>query len=62
MDAVNNVISKESCFPNNDIVFEQKKVIDHVYKNSGNYILKNFEYVTPQGEHKSVMAWVPKMN
>ena len=44
-------------------VLETKTLIlDHVFKDSGDYILKNFEYVTPQGEHKSVMAWVPKNN
>ena len=37
-------------------------IIDHVFKDSGDYILKEFQYVTPQGEHKSVMAWVPKRN
>lgn len=31
-------------------------ILDHVFKESGDYILKEFEYVTPQGEHKSVMA------
>lgn len=38
------------------------KILDNVFKNSGNYILKEFEYVTPQGEHKSIMVWVPKRN
>ncbi|PWA55505.1 ribonuclease H-like domain-containing protein [Artemisia annua] len=52
-----NFVEKESCFANPYQVLEQKKVIDHVFKNSGNYILKEFKYVTPQGEHKSVMAW-----
>jgi len=37
-------------------------IIDHAFKTSGDYILKEFKYVTPQGEHKSVMAWVPKRN
>ncbi|PWA75658.1 ribonuclease H-like domain-containing protein [Artemisia annua] len=52
-----HAVVKESCFSNKDHVFEQKKVIDHVLKDSGNYILKDFKYVTPQGEHKSVMSW-----
>jgi hypothetical protein len=37
-------------------------ILDSAFKNSGDYIFKDFEYVTPQGEHKSVMAWVPKRN
>lgn len=48
---------------NKPTVLETKTLIlDHVFKDSGDYILKEFEYVTPQGEHKSVMAWVPKRN
>jgi hypothetical protein len=48
---------------NKPTVLETKTLIlDHVLKDSGDYILKEFEYVTPQGEHKSVMAWVPKRN
>jgi hypothetical protein len=48
---------------NKPTVLEAKTVIlDHVFKDSGDYILKEFEYVIPQGEHKSVMAWVPKRN
>ena len=39
---------------------DRKILLDHHLKDSGNYILKEFEFVTPQGEHKSVMAWVPK--
>ena len=37
-------------------------VIDHILKNSGDYILKEFEYVTPQGESKSVLTWIPQRN
>ena len=37
-------------------------ILDNVLKNSGDYILKEFEYVTPQREHKSIMAWVPNRN
>ena len=40
----------------------QTKVLDHVLRESGKCILKEFQYVTPLGEHKSVMAWVPKRN
>jgi hypothetical protein len=48
---------------NKPTVLETKTlIIDHAFKDSGDYILKEFEYVTPQGEHKSVMAWVPKRN
>ncbi|PWA82283.1 ribonuclease H-like domain-containing protein [Artemisia annua] len=57
MGGKKHIAEKESCFSNKDQVFKHKKVIDHVHKNSGNYILKDFKYVTPQGEHKSVMAW-----
>ena len=38
----------------------QKIILDHQLRDSENYILKEFEFVTSQGEHKSVMAWVPK--
>ncbi|GJY42750.1 hypothetical protein Tco_0430963 [Tanacetum coccineum] len=38
------------------------KVINHVSKNSGSYICKQFDYVDPTGRVKSVMAWVPKRN
>ncbi|GKE90966.1 hypothetical protein Tco_1572061 [Tanacetum coccineum] len=38
------------------------KVLDHVSKNSGLYICKQFDYVDPTGRVKSVMAWVPKKN
>ena len=38
------------------------KILDHILKDSGKCILKEFQYVTPLGEHKSVMAWVPKRN
>ncbi|GJU33175.1 hypothetical protein Tco_1176764 [Tanacetum coccineum] len=38
------------------------KVLDHVSKNSGSYICKQFDYVDPTGRVKSVMAWVPKRN
>ena len=34
--------------------------LDHAFKESGSYILKKFEYVTPLGESKSVLTWVPK--
>ncbi|GJV47597.1 hypothetical protein Tco_1437809 [Tanacetum coccineum] len=34
--------------------------LDHRHKNNGSYTLKKFEYVTPLGEFKSVMTWVPK--
>ena len=37
-------------------------VIDHVLKDSGDYILKEFEYVTPQGVSKSVLTWIPQRN
>jgi hypothetical protein len=37
-------------------------VIDHILKNSGDYILKEFEYVTPQGVSKSVLTWIPHRN
>ena len=57
-----NFVEKESFVENSTQVLEQKKIIDHVLKNSGDYILKEFKYVTPQGEHKSVMAWVPIRN
>ena len=54
---------KESVDNNSTQVLESKTLIlDSAFKNSGDYILKEFEYVTPQGEHKSVMAWVPKRN
>ena len=38
------------------------KLLDHMLKDNGKCILKEFQYVTPLGEHKSVMAWVPKRN
>ncbi|GJY04395.1 hypothetical protein Tco_0370335 [Tanacetum coccineum] len=38
------------------------KVIDHIYKDSGSYMPKRFDYVDPQGRLKSVMARVPKRN
>ena len=37
-------------------------MIDHVLKDSGDYILKEFEYVTPQGVSKSVLTWIPHRN
>ena len=37
-------------------------VVDHVLKNSGDYILKEFEYVTPLGVSKSVSTWIPNRN
>ena len=53
----------ENVFENITQALETNTVIlDHAFKNSGAYILKEFKYVTPQGEHKSVMAWVPKRN
>ena len=54
---------KGSFDKNEPKVLETKTLIlDHAFKESGDYILKEFEYVTPHGEHKSVMAWVPKRN
>ncbi|GKA54629.1 ribonuclease H-like domain-containing protein [Tanacetum coccineum] len=38
------------------------KMINHVYKNTGSCICKQFNYVDPTGRNKSVMAWVPKRN
>ncbi|GKA50696.1 hypothetical protein Tco_0743769 [Tanacetum coccineum] len=38
------------------------KMINHVYKNTGSCICKQFNYVDPTGRNKSVMAWVPKIN
>ncbi|GKD63108.1 hypothetical protein Tco_1305216, partial [Tanacetum coccineum] len=32
------------------------KVIDHIFKDSGSYMPKRFNYVDPQGRLKSVMA------
>ena len=36
--------------------------LDHVHKDNGNYTIKAFDYETPQGQSKSVMAWIPKRN
>ncbi|GKB39342.1 putative ribonuclease H-like domain-containing protein [Tanacetum coccineum] len=38
------------------------KMINHVYKNTGSCVCKQFNYVDPTGRNKSVMAWVPKRN
>ncbi|GJW78524.1 hypothetical protein Tco_0140206 [Tanacetum coccineum] len=38
------------------------KMINHVYKNTGSCVCKQFDYVDPTGRNKSVMAWVPKRN
>nr|GEU55130.1 ribonuclease H-like domain-containing protein [Tanacetum cinerariifolium] len=39
-----------------------RNVIDHIFKDSGSYMLKRFNYVDLQGRLKSAMAWVPKRN
>ncbi|GKD25605.1 hypothetical protein Tco_1231819 [Tanacetum coccineum] len=53
-----NVFKSSSCW-----VWRPKiNVLDHVSKNSGSYISKQFDYVDPTGRHKSVMTWIPKRN
>ena len=34
--------------------------LDNVLKDTGNYMIKKFDYVKPSREAKSVVAWVPK--
>ncbi|GJW33808.1 hypothetical protein Tco_0053840 [Tanacetum coccineum] len=49
-----NVVKSTACW-----VWRPKiKVLDHVSKNNGSYICKQFDYVDPTGRIKSVMAWV----
>ncbi|GJS42465.1 ribonuclease H-like domain-containing protein [Tanacetum coccineum] len=49
-----NVVKSKACW-----VWRPKiKVLEHVSKNSGSYICKQFDYVDPTGRIKSVMAWV----
>ncbi|GJZ07233.1 putative ribonuclease H-like domain-containing protein [Tanacetum coccineum] len=51
-----NVVKSSACW-----VWRPKiKELDHVSKNSGSYICKQFDYVDPVGMLKSVMAWSPR--
>ncbi|GKF92672.1 hypothetical protein Tco_0279391 [Tanacetum coccineum] len=34
--------------------------LDHVFKDSGSFMLKKVKYVDPKGISKSVIAWIPK--
>ena len=34
--------------------------LDNVLKDTGNYMIKKFDYVKPSRETNSVVAWVPK--
>ncbi|GJZ48528.1 hypothetical protein Tco_0602360 [Tanacetum coccineum] len=38
------------------------KMINHVYKNTGFCVCKQFDYVDPTSRNKPIMAWVPKRN
>ncbi|GKC11231.1 putative ribonuclease H-like domain-containing protein [Tanacetum coccineum] len=49
-----NVVKSSACW----IWRPTGKVIDHIFKDSGSYIPKRFDYVDPQGRLKSVMAWL----
>ncbi|GJZ98096.1 hypothetical protein Tco_0670549 [Tanacetum coccineum] len=49
-----NVVKSSACWIWRPI----GKVIDHISKDSGLYMLKRFDYVDPQGRLKSVMAWI----
>nr|GEZ90313.1 hypothetical protein [Tanacetum cinerariifolium] len=39
---------------------DRGNVIDYIFKDSGSYMLKRFNYVDLQGRLKSATAWVPK--
>ncbi|GKB00940.1 putative ribonuclease H-like domain-containing protein [Tanacetum coccineum] len=48
-----DVVKSKACW-----VWRPKlKVLDHVSKNSGSYMCKQFDFVDPTGRVKSVMAW-----
>ncbi|GJR21590.1 hypothetical protein Tco_0970117 [Tanacetum coccineum] len=48
-----NAVKSKACW-----VWRPKiKVLNHVSKNNGSYICKQFDYVDPTGRIKSVMAW-----
>ncbi|GJX65416.1 ribonuclease H-like domain-containing protein, partial [Tanacetum coccineum] len=53
-----NVVKSSACW-----VWRPKMIVlDHVSKNNGSYISKQFDYVDPTGRHKSVMTWISKRN
>ncbi|GKD16346.1 putative ribonuclease H-like domain-containing protein [Tanacetum coccineum] len=53
-----NAIKSSTCW----VWRPKRNVVDHISKNSGSYICKQFDYVDPTGRLKSVMDWVPKRN
>ncbi|GJU99772.1 putative ribonuclease H-like domain-containing protein [Tanacetum coccineum] len=50
-----NAVKSSTCW----IWRPTRKVIDHIFKDSGSYMPKRFDYVDPQGKLKSVMPGSP---